>query len=174
MHPMKLDSTIAASPGVCPAHIRRHTDYTCSTRTSEILPDSLVLSCHSPLTVHTFAAGRSVYLPLSIKHNIDLGSREALRRGVMHLFNIDFALEWPRALPPNVKLVGPLMPEPARALPADLQVHVPGHPEFVGECTVAPGAQSTQPWSVGDISYARIPWQLCGYPLHNVMLELQC
>ncbi len=70
-------------------------------------------------------AGRSVYLPLSIKHNIDLGSREALRRGVMHLFNIDFALEWPRALPPNVKLVGPLMTEPPRALPADLQVHAP-------------------------------------------------
>ena len=70
---------------------------------------------------------RSVYLPLSVKHGIDLGSRDALRRGVMHLFNIDFALEWPRALPPNVKLVGPLMPEPPKALPADLQVHTPGH-----------------------------------------------
>ena len=70
-------------------------------------------------------AGRSVYLPLSIKHGIDLGSKEALRRGVMHLFNIDFALEWPRALPPNVKLVGPLMPEPAKPLPTDLQVHYP-------------------------------------------------
>lgn len=68
---------------------------------------------------------RSVYLPLSVKHGIDLGSREALRRGVMHLFNIDFALEWPRALPPNVKLVGPLMPQPPKALPADLQVHKP-------------------------------------------------
>ena len=67
--------------------------------------------------------GRSVYLPLSMKHGIDLGSRDALRRGVMHLFNLDFAVEWPRALPPNVKLVGPLMPEPAQPLPADLQVH---------------------------------------------------
>lgn len=84
-----------------------------------------VLSRHSALTLEVCAAGRSVYLPLSVKHGIDLGSREALRRGVMHLFNIDFALEWPRALPPNVKLVGPLMPEPAKALPADLQVHAP-------------------------------------------------
>jgi hypothetical protein len=67
--------------------------------------------------------GRSVYLPLSVKHGIDLGSSAALRRGVLHLFNLDFAVEWPRALPPNVKLVGPLMPEPAHPLPADLQVH---------------------------------------------------
>jgi len=76
-------------------------------------------------------AGRSVYLPLSIKHSIDLGSKEALRRGVMHLFNIDFALEWPRALPPNVKLVGPLMPEPAKPLPTDLQVHYPAPCQFL-------------------------------------------
>ena len=86
-----------------------------------------VLSRDCSLTAEVCGDGRSVYLPLSIKHNIDLGSIEALRRGVMHLFNIDFALEWPRALPPNVKLVGPLMPEPAKALPADLQVHAPCH-----------------------------------------------
>ena len=92
---------------------------------------------HSADSVN-IAAGRSVYLPLSIKHRIDLGSREALRRGVMHLFNIDFALEWPRALPPNVKLVGPLMPEPAKALPPDLQVHVPGHLDSCGGAHCAP------------------------------------
>lgn len=56
------------------------------------------------------------------RHGIDLGTPEALRRGVMHLFNVDFALEFPRKLPPNVKLVGPLMPEPAKPLPADLEV----------------------------------------------------
>ena len=61
-------------------------------------------------------------MPLSRKHGLDLGTPEALARGVMHLFNVDFALEYPRALPPNVKFVGPLMPEPAQALPADLQV----------------------------------------------------
>ena len=63
-----------------------------------------------------------IYAPLSAKHGIDLGSRAALRRAAMHLFNIDFALEWPRALPPNVKFVGPLLPGPPKALPADLQV----------------------------------------------------
>lgn len=56
------------------------------------------------------------------RHGIDLGTPEALGRGVMHLFNVDFALEFPRKLPPNVKLVGPLMPEPAQPLPADLEV----------------------------------------------------
>ena len=61
---------------------------------------------------------------MSIEHSIDLGSKEALRRGVMHLFNTDFALEWPRALPPTVKLVGPLMPEPAKPLPPDLQAGI--------------------------------------------------
>ena len=63
-----------------------------------------------------------IYVPLSRKHGLNLGTPAALRRGVMHLFNIGFALEYPRALPPNVKFVGPLMPEPAQALPADLQV----------------------------------------------------
>lgn len=63
-----------------------------------------------------------LYKPLGEKHGIDLGSPTALKRGVMHLYNIDFALEWPRPLPPNVKLIGPLMPEPPKPLPADLQV----------------------------------------------------
>ena len=88
-------------------------------------------------------AGRSVYLPLSVKHGIDLGSKEALRRGVMHLFNIDFALEWPRALPPNVKLVGPLMPEPAKPLPADLQVLFLLHASFFPDYQVLQVAHCT-------------------------------
>jgi hypothetical protein len=69
-----------------------------------------------------------IYAPLSAKHGIDLGTAPALRRGVMHLFNIDFALEWPRALPPNVKFVGPLMPAPPQPLPPDLQAGAPVFP----------------------------------------------
>lgn len=68
------------------------------------------------------AERRMIYKPLGQKHGIDLGTPEALGRGVMHLFNVDFALEFPRKLPPNVKLIGPLMPEPAKPLPADLEV----------------------------------------------------
>ncbi len=63
-----------------------------------------------------------IYKPLGDKHGINLGSPAALKRGVMHLYNLDFAVEFPRALPPNVKLIGPLMPEPPKPLPADLQV----------------------------------------------------
>ena len=40
----------------------------------------------------------------------------------MHIFSADFALEWPRPLPPNLRLVGPLLPEPAQPLPAELEV----------------------------------------------------
>ena len=67
-------------------------------------------------------ARRMIYKPMGARHGIDLGTPEALRRGVMHLFNVDFALEFPRKLPPNVKLVGPLLPEPPKPLPADLEV----------------------------------------------------
>ena len=40
----------------------------------------------------------------------------------MHIFSADFALEWPRPLPPNLRLVGPLLPEPAQPLPAEFEV----------------------------------------------------
>lgn len=36
----------------------------------------------------------------------------------------DMALEVPRPLPPNVKLVGPIMAEPAKPLCADLEVSI--------------------------------------------------
>ena len=42
----------------------------------------------------------------------------------MHIFSADFALEWPRPLPANLRLVGPLLPEPAQPLPAELEVRV--------------------------------------------------
>ena len=40
----------------------------------------------------------------------------------MHIFSADFALEWVRPLPPNVKFVGPILPQPAQALPDKLEV----------------------------------------------------
>ena len=49
-------------------------------------------------------------------------SRER-QRLVMTLCIADFAIEWLRPMPPNFKLVGPVLPEPARPLPADLEVH---------------------------------------------------
>lgn len=56
------------------------------------------------------------------KHGIDLTSERARRLETLHLLNTDIALEQPRPLPPNVKLVGPIMAQPAKSLPLDLQV----------------------------------------------------
>lgn len=40
----------------------------------------------------------------------------------MTLCIADFAIEWLRALPPSFKLIGPVLPEPASPLPAELEV----------------------------------------------------
>lgn len=44
------------------------------------------------------------------------------RRFVMTLCIADFAIEWVRPLPPNFKMIGAILPAPARPLPADLEV----------------------------------------------------
>jgi hypothetical protein len=54
-----------------------------------------------------------------------MGSREALQRGVLNLYNVDFAIEYPRPLPPSVKFIGPVMPHPPQNLPQDLLVRRP-------------------------------------------------
>ena len=40
----------------------------------------------------------------------------------MFLYNMDWAMEWPRPLPPNVQLVGALLPTPAKPLPPSFEV----------------------------------------------------
>ncbi len=37
----------------------------------------------------------------------------------------DWAMEWPRPLPPNVQLVGALLPTRAKPLPPDFEVRAP-------------------------------------------------
>ena len=49
-------------------------------------------------------------------------SQPARKLELMHLIGGDLALEQPRPLPPKVKLVGALMPRPAKALPSQLEV----------------------------------------------------
>ncbi|XP_031561287.1 UDP-glucuronosyltransferase 1-2-like isoform X1 [Actinia tenebrosa] len=46
---------------------------------------------------------------------------EALQNGEMLLVQADFALDIPRPLPPAVKMIGAVLPEPAQPLPADLE-----------------------------------------------------
>ena len=43
---------------------------------------------------------------------------------VMHLIGGDFAVEQPRPLPPKVKLIGALMPAPAKPLAAEIEVSI--------------------------------------------------
>ena len=61
-------------------------------------------------------------LPCSNKHGVNLAAPQEMRRLIMHILSADFAMEWLRPMPPNVKLVGPLLPEPPKALPADIEV----------------------------------------------------
>ena len=45
----------------------------------------------------------------------------------MFLYNMDFAMEWPRPLPPNVQLVGALLPTQAKPLPPQFEVGMQHH-----------------------------------------------
>ncbi len=61
-------------------------------------------------------------LSRSTRHGVDLAAPHEMRRLIMHLYSADFALEWARPLPPHVKFVGPLLPQPPKPLPAELEV----------------------------------------------------
>ena len=47
------------------------------------------------------------------------------RRLVMSIAPVDWAAEWLRPMPPNFKFVGPILSEPGKPLPADLEVSCP-------------------------------------------------
>ena len=68
------------------------------------------------------AMSHTIIIHCRKKHGLDMASKEARELELMHLVSGDFALEQPRPLPPKVKLVGALMPAPAKPLPADLEV----------------------------------------------------
>ena len=53
---------------------------------------------------------------------MDVESRRERERCALSLCAAGFAVEWLRPLPPGLKVVGPLLPEPAQPLPADLEV----------------------------------------------------
>ena len=56
----------------------------------------------------------------------------------MHIYSADFALEWTRPLPPHVKFVGPLLPQPPKPLPAELEVGP--------HCILSRVSDSSAPW----------------------------
>lgn len=58
----------------------------------------------------------------SAQHGLDVDTPRERRRVALHIVNADFALEWTRPITPNLKLVGPILPEPPAPLPAELEV----------------------------------------------------
>lgn len=61
----------------------------------------------------------------SKRFGVDPDAPRERRRMVMTLNIGDPAIEWLRPLPPDLKMIGPILPEPALALPADLEVCTP-------------------------------------------------
>ena len=56
------------------------------------------------------AAFLRLWRPVMLRHGIPLpGSRASVPRELGHIFNASPLLEWPRSLPPHVKLVGPIL-----------------------------------------------------------------
>ncbi|KAK9838454.1 hypothetical protein WJX81_000210 [Elliptochloris bilobata] len=67
-----------------------------------------------------------MYARLCATFDVACFNRTLLHSSTMFLYNSDFALEWPRPLPPNVQLVGALLPRPARPLPPHFQAMLEG------------------------------------------------
>lgn len=58
----------------------------------------------------------------SRRYGLDTESPEERARLVLTISSADFAVEWVRPLPPNYKMVGPLLPQPPQPLPEELAV----------------------------------------------------
>ncbi|KAK9902751.1 hypothetical protein WJX75_004835 [Coccomyxa subellipsoidea] len=55
-----------------------------------------------------------LYTRLGRVHGVDCLATPVVHGSAMFLYNMDFAMEWPRPLPPTVQLVGALLPAPAK------------------------------------------------------------
>jgi hypothetical protein len=59
----------------------------------------------------------------SKRYGFDATSETERRRLVLSMAPVDWAAEWLRPVPPNFKMVGPVLAEPGKPLPADIEVH---------------------------------------------------
>jgi hypothetical protein len=66
------------------------------------------------------------YSELARNFDFDMWRKEVVHGTAMFIFNMDFSLEWPRALPPTIKFVGALLPESAKPLPPNFEVRNAG------------------------------------------------
>ena len=80
-------------------------------------------------SAHDFFRMRPIVQSLQRRHGVPFrgdGSsseaevRAARQRDALLVFQGDWALDWPRPMPPATLVAGPVMPGPAKALPADL------------------------------------------------------
>ncbi len=90
-----------------------------------------------------------LYTRLGRVHGVDCLAKDTVHGSAMFLYNMDFAMEWPRPLPPTVQLVGALLPAPARPLPPAFQV---GHHHLFRQLSVGQSDNrifsSHQNWAV--------------------------
>ncbi len=54
-----------------------------------------------------------------------MNAPEERRRLVLTIAPVDWAAEWLRPISPNFKMVGPILSEPGKPLPAELEVTCP-------------------------------------------------
>lgn len=63
--------------------------------------------------------------------NVTKSHTASARSSGMYLLNVDWATEFPRPITPVAKVVGPILPEPAKALPAELEAWMTAAPNGV-------------------------------------------
>ena len=98
----------------------------CSESACPLLARVLILLGHAKasqlfLLGMGMACTRTFVCLCSAKHGFDPNSPRERRRMALRILSAGFAVEWLRPLPPDVKLVGPLLPQPAAPLPPDLE-----------------------------------------------------
>ncbi|CAK0783984.1 hypothetical protein CVIRNUC_007187 [Coccomyxa viridis] len=67
-----------------------------------------------------------LYTSLGTQYGVDCLATPVTHGSTMFLYNMDWAMEWPRPLPPNVQLVGALLPTPAKPLPPSFEALLQG------------------------------------------------
>lgn len=67
----------------------------------------------------------SCWYACSKRYNFNADAPQELRRMVLTIAPLDWAAEWVRPVLPNFKMVGPILPEPGKPLPDDIEVWQP-------------------------------------------------
>ena len=100
-----------------------------------LLQRSLNLANYLGSSGHDFFRMRPIVQGLHKRHGVPFRGdgrsseqqiRAARQRDALLVFQGDWAIDWPRPMPPATLVAGPVMPGPAKALPADLAAWIEG------------------------------------------------